>query len=119
MRGEVVVGMQGICLDLKGLPPTIGRLMSMLDLLAAARINCMVVERENSFPWDVDRRYRSETAYSPASAWVVSSLRRGSPCAKRYALRSKMSQSRLLKRGLSVEPAMWGVKITLGNRQSG
>lgn len=64
VRAEPAVGVRGIHLDLKGLPPTFGRLMSLLELLAAARINCVLAEWEDSFPWDVDLRFRSETAYT-------------------------------------------------------
>jgi hexosaminidase len=56
----------GIHLDLKGLPPTPQRLLSLLDLLAAVQINAVLVEWEDSFPWTVDERFRSPTAYTPA-----------------------------------------------------
>jgi hexosaminidase len=52
-------------LDLKGLPPTSERLLSLLDLLAAARYNAVLVEWEDMFPWTCDTRFRCETAYTP------------------------------------------------------
>lgn len=58
---------RGIHLDLKGLPPTPKRLLELLDLIAAAQINCVLVEWEDTYPW---RRYpelRCETAYSQAT----------------------------------------------------
>jgi hexosaminidase len=53
-------------LDLKGLPPTAHRLVELLKLFAAARYNVVLVEWEDSFPWTVDERFRSPTAYRPA-----------------------------------------------------
>ncbi len=61
---KAIVPVRGIHLDLKGLPPTPSRLLQLLDLFAAARINCVLVEWEDSFPWTIDPRFRSETAYS-------------------------------------------------------
>jgi len=52
-------------LDLKGLPPKPARLLSLLDLFAAAGFNCLLVEWEDAFPWEADRRMRSPTAYTP------------------------------------------------------
>lgn len=57
---------RGVHLDLKGLPPTPARLIGLLKLFAAARINFVLVEWEDSFPWTVDERFRSPTAYTPA-----------------------------------------------------
>ena len=59
------IGIRGVHLDLKGLPPTPARLLKLLDLFAAARFNCVLVEWEDAFPWEVDRRLRSPTAYTP------------------------------------------------------
>ena len=50
--------------DLKGTPPTPDRLIRLLEVFAAARYNSVLVEWEDSFPWTVDRRFRSETAYA-------------------------------------------------------
>ena len=57
--------LRGVHLDLKGVPPTFERLLSLLDVFAAARYNVLLVEWEDSFPWTVDLRFRSETAYTP------------------------------------------------------
>ena len=57
---------RGVHLDLKGVPPTASRLMELLKLFAAARYNVVLVEWEDTFPWTVDERFRSPTAYSPA-----------------------------------------------------
>lgn len=56
---------RGIHLDLKGLPPTPARMVELLTLFAAMRYNVVLVEWEDSFPWTVDERFRSATAYSP------------------------------------------------------
>ncbi len=60
-----VVPKRGINLDLTGLPPTAERLLELLELFAAARYNVVLVQWEDSFPWTVDERFRSPTAYSP------------------------------------------------------
>lgn len=56
---------RAVHLDLKGLPPTPQRLLSLLDLFATLRFNAVVVEWEDTFPWTVDERFRCETAYTP------------------------------------------------------
>ena len=61
-----VIPLRGAHLDLKGLPPTPPRLLELLDLFAAARFNCVLVEWEDSFPWTCDPRFRTETAYTIA-----------------------------------------------------
>jgi len=55
---------RGIHLDFKGLPPTPRRLLELLDVIAAARFNLVLVEWEDMFPWTVDPAFRSATAYS-------------------------------------------------------
>jgi hypothetical protein len=62
-REQPAVGVRGVHLDLKGVPPTFGRLMKLLEIFAAAKFNCILVEWEDAFPWE-DERFRSETAYS-------------------------------------------------------
>jgi len=57
---------RGIHLDLKGTPPTAKRLLELLRVFAAARYNAVLVEWEDAFPWTVDERFRSPTAYSTA-----------------------------------------------------
>jgi len=39
--------------------------VALLQVFAAARYNAVVVEWEDSFPWTVDERFRSPTAYTP------------------------------------------------------
>ena len=63
-REEPYIARRGLHLDLKGVPPTAERLLSLLDLLAAARFNAVLVEWEDMFPWTVDERFRCETAYT-------------------------------------------------------
>ncbi len=62
---DPVVKHRGVHLDLKGLQPTAGRLLALLELFAAARYTFVLVEWEDSFPWTVDEGFRSPTAYSP------------------------------------------------------
>ncbi len=52
-------------MHLTGLPPTPERFVQLLHLFAAARYNVLVIEWEDSFPWTVDERFRSRTAYTP------------------------------------------------------
>jgi len=59
------VSLRGVHLDLKGFPPELDRLIELLDVIAAARYNVLLVEWEDMFPWTVDIRFRGETAYSP------------------------------------------------------
>jgi len=61
---EPVLGKRGVHLDLKGLPPTPTRMVELLKLFAAMRYNVVLVEWEDSFPWTVDERFRSPTAYT-------------------------------------------------------
>src|SRR5690349_3888505 len=51
-------------LDLKGVPPTFGRLLELLPIFAAAGYNAILVEWEDMFPWVMDKRFRNETAYT-------------------------------------------------------
>jgi hexosaminidase len=53
-------------LDLKGVPPTFERLLSLLPVFRVAGYNAILVEWEDMFPWSVDARFRCETAYSHA-----------------------------------------------------
>jgi hypothetical protein len=64
-EADAVVKHRGVHLDLKGLQPTANRLLALLELFAAARYTFVLVEWEDSFPWTVDERFRSPTAYSP------------------------------------------------------
>lgn len=63
-RRSPAVPLRGVHLDLKGNPPTPRRLLGLLDLFAALRLNVVLAEWEDTFPW----RYpelRSPTAYPP------------------------------------------------------
>ena len=60
-----VIGVRAVHLDLKGVPPTPERLVDLLRVFAALRYNAVLVEWEDTFPWTVDERFRSETAYTP------------------------------------------------------
>jgi len=65
-RSDVpAVPIRGVHLDLKGVPPTAERLVGLLKVIAAARYNAVLVEWEDAFPWTIDARFRSETAYTP------------------------------------------------------
>lgn len=63
--GTPVLTKRGIHLDLKGVPPTPARMPGLLKIFAAMRYNVVLVEWEDSFPWTVNERFRSPTAYSP------------------------------------------------------
>ncbi len=58
------VEIRGIHLDLKGLPPAPDRLLELLDIMAAAGINCVLVEWEDMYPWKKYPELRNRTAYS-------------------------------------------------------
>ncbi len=64
---KALIGQRCVHLDLKGTPPTPKRLIELLKVFSAARYNSVLVEWEDAFPWTVDERFRSETAYSPAT----------------------------------------------------
>ncbi len=62
-----VVGLRGIHLDLKGLPPSPQRFLEILDLIHLAKINCVLVEWEDMYPWKTYPDLRNSTAYSSAT----------------------------------------------------
>ena len=64
-KDKPVIQKRGVHMDLKGLPPTAERFVQLLKIFAAARYNVVLVEWEDSFPWTVDKRFRSPTAYTP------------------------------------------------------
>ncbi|MCM8759483.1 MAG: family 20 glycosylhydrolase [Candidatus Omnitrophica bacterium] len=66
LKDKPAVSIRGIHLDLKGLPPTPSRLLEILDLLNAARINCVLVEWEDVYPWRKYPELKNQTAYSLA-----------------------------------------------------
>jgi hypothetical protein len=55
---------KAIHLDLKGLPPTPKRFTELLHIFAEAGYNTILTEWEDSFPWQVDKDFRSPSAYS-------------------------------------------------------
>ena len=59
------VAIRAVHLDLKGVPPSAARLPALLDMIAAARYNALLVEWEDMFPWTVDPRFRGVAAYTP------------------------------------------------------
>jgi hexosaminidase len=59
-----VLAKRGVHLDLKGVPPTAERMVTLLKLFTAMRYNVVLVEWEDTFPWTVDERFRSPTAYT-------------------------------------------------------
>ncbi|MCM8764600.1 MAG: family 20 glycosylhydrolase, partial [Candidatus Omnitrophica bacterium] len=63
-KNKPAVEMRGIHLDLKGLPPSPARLLEILDLLSYARINCVLVEWEDTYPWKTYKVLQNGTAYS-------------------------------------------------------
>jgi len=64
-KDKPVVLKRGVHMYLAGLPPTADRFVQLLKLFAAARYNVVVIEWNDSFPWTVDKRFRSPTAYTP------------------------------------------------------
>ncbi|OQB73166.1 MAG: Glycosyl hydrolase family 20, catalytic domain [candidate division TA06 bacterium ADurb.Bin131] len=63
-HNKPVVAIRGIHLDLKGLPPTPERLFEVLDLAYESRINCLLVEWEDTYPWKIYPELKNQTAYS-------------------------------------------------------
>ena len=59
-----IVKNRGIQLDLKGIPPTFPRLMEIVDLCAFLRINFILFEMEDMFPWRSYPVLQSKNAYS-------------------------------------------------------
>ena len=58
------VAVRGIHLDLKGLPPSSARLPELLEIMAGAGINCVLVEWEDAYPWKTYPELGNRTAYS-------------------------------------------------------
>jgi len=59
------VPLRGIHLDLKGSQPTPARMLQLMDVLAATRLNCALIEWEDTFPWKRYPELKSPTAYTP------------------------------------------------------
>ena len=64
-RDKPVFTKRAVHFDLKGLPPHPDRLMQWLHIAAAGRYNVVLVEWEDTFPWEFDQRVRGELYYSP------------------------------------------------------
>jgi len=64
-KEKPVIAKRGVHMHLTGLPPTADRFVQLLKVFAAARYNVVLVEWEDSFPWTVEKRFRSSTAYTP------------------------------------------------------
>ena len=64
-KDQPLVSRRGVHMYLAGLPPTAERFVQLLKVFAAARYNVVVIEWDDSFPWTVDKRFRSPTAYTP------------------------------------------------------
>ncbi len=56
-----------IHLDLKGLPPSAERLLDIPEILSRLRVNCVLVEWEDVYPWSRHPQLRCETAYDEAT----------------------------------------------------
>ena len=64
-KNKPVIEKRGVHMHLTGLPPTPERFVKLLKIFAEARYNVVLVEWEDSFPWTVDKRFRSSAAYTP------------------------------------------------------
>jgi hexosaminidase len=62
-RKTPFIGIRGIHLDLKGLPPTPERLLELLEIMAGVGINCILVEWEDTYPWKKYPEMQNQTAY--------------------------------------------------------
>ena len=63
-RSIPIVKNRGVHLDLKGIPPTFRRLMEIIDLYSFLRIDFLLFEMEDMFPWESYPILRSKNAYS-------------------------------------------------------
>jgi hypothetical protein len=64
-RRSPTVPRRGVHLDLKGNQPTPRRLLELLDLFAAVKLDVVLAEWEDTFPWKCYPELRSRTAYTP------------------------------------------------------
>ncbi len=58
------IPLRGVHIDLKGLPPTPKRMLELLELIAAARYNTVLLEWEDMFPWTISDEFRSPYCYT-------------------------------------------------------
>ncbi len=65
-RKTPFVALRGVHLDLKGHPPTARRLLELLDVFKALRINAVLAEYNAMYPWS-QKAFRRPGAYSPAT----------------------------------------------------
>ncbi len=65
LKHPPLLPLRGIHLDFKGLPPTPKRLLELIEIVALARYNVIIVEWEDMFPWNFDKSFRSPHCYSP------------------------------------------------------
>ncbi len=63
-RKTPVVNNRGIHLDLKGLPPTFKRLLEIVGLCGFLRINFILFEMEDMFPWETHPVLCARNVYS-------------------------------------------------------
>ncbi|WP_309398673.1 family 20 glycosylhydrolase [Cerasicoccus maritimus] len=61
---SAAVPFRGVHLDLKGLVPTFHRLLELVDIFYTLRIQAILVEWEDCFPWSCDPRLRAPHAYT-------------------------------------------------------
>lgn len=64
LRKKPLVHSRGVHLDLKGLQPSAGRLLELLEIAKEARFNLLLVEWEDSYPWTAYPELRSPECYS-------------------------------------------------------
>ena len=78
-RPSPVIGTRCIHLDLKGMPPTGERLLQLPEIFAELRINALLVEWEDTYPFAKYPELRCETAYDEGTvrAFLREAERRG------------------------------------------
>ncbi|OGV72363.1 MAG: hypothetical protein A3K19_23440 [Lentisphaerae bacterium RIFOXYB12_FULL_65_16] len=62
-RASPAVAVRGIHLDLKGMPPTAERLVQLPEIFAELKINALLVEWEDTYPFTTYPELRCPTAY--------------------------------------------------------
>lgn len=62
-RKKSIIAIRGIHLDLKGLSPSPERLLEILDIVSEARINCLLVEWEDAYPWKTYPEMKNQSTY--------------------------------------------------------
>ncbi|MFA5859232.1 MAG: family 20 glycosylhydrolase [Elusimicrobiota bacterium] len=59
-----VTKIRGVHLDLKGMPPTETQFLRLLDYFKELRLNCVLIEWEDMYPWKLHPEFRNSTAYT-------------------------------------------------------